>query len=93
MVYFMPSSSRTTSASWVHHVDDDIGRQAVGAVGEPLDEVSVGKARDPHGAALIVDLGVVGQDLKLRHHIRQLTQLPAAQARAAESLSSMGIWS
>ena len=63
-----------------HHVDDDIGRQAVGAVGEPLDEVSVGKARDPHGAALIVDLGVVGQDLKLRHHIRQLTQLPAAQS-------------
>ena len=63
-----------------HHVDDDIGRQAVGAVGEPLDEVSVGKARDPHGAALIVDLGIVGQDLKLRHHIRQLTQLPAAQS-------------
>ena len=62
-----------------HHVDDEVGRQAVGAVGEPLDEIAVGKAGDPHRAALVVDLGVVGQDLKLGHHVRQLAQLPAAQ--------------
>ena len=62
-----------------HHVDDDIGRQTVGAVGEPLDEVPVGQTGDPDGTALVVDLSVVGQDLKLGHHIRQLAQLPAAQ--------------
>ena len=34
--YFIPSSRRTTVASWVTMVHDDIGGQALGAVGEPL---------------------------------------------------------
>ena len=41
-----------------HHVDDHVGGQAVGPVGEPLDQVSVGQGGHPHRAALIVDLGV-----------------------------------
>ena len=63
-----------------HHVDDDIGGQAVSPVGEPLDEVPVAQGGHPHRAALVVDLGVGGQNLKLGHHVRQLAQLPGAQA-------------
>ena len=62
-----------------HHVDDDIGRQALGAVGEPFDEVAVGQGGDPDGPALVVDLVVGGQDLELGHHVAELAQLPAAQ--------------
>ena len=63
-----------------HHVDNEIGGQAVGAVGEPLDQVSVGQRCHPDRAALVVDLGVIGQNFKLGHHIAELAQLPAAQA-------------
>ena len=62
-----------------HHVDDEVGGQAVPPVGEPLDEVPVAQGGHPHRAALVVDLGVGGQDLKLGHHVRQLAQLPGAQ--------------
>ena len=61
------------------HIHHHIGGQALGAVGEPFDEVAIGKAGDPHRAALIVDLGVGGQNFKLGHHIRQLAQLTAAE--------------
>ena len=63
-----------------HHVDDDVGGQAGGAVGEPLDEVAVGQGGHPHGAALVVDLVIGGQDLELGDHVAQLAQLAAAQA-------------
>ena len=66
-----------------HHVDDEVSGQALGAVGEPLDDVAVGKAGHPHRAALVVDLGVGGQNLKLAHHVRQLAQLAAAQPLGA----------
>ena len=66
-----------------HHVDDEVGGQALGAVGEPLDDVAVGKAGHPHRAALVVDLGVGGQDFKLAHHVRQFAQLAAAQPLGA----------
>ena len=62
-----------------HHVDDDIGGQAVRTVGEPLDEVGVAQRGDAHRAALVVDLGVVLVDLKLADHVAELTQLPVSQ--------------
>ena len=62
-----------------HHVDDQVGRQAVRPVGEPLDEVPIGQRGHPHRAALVVDLGVGGQDLELGDHVAQLAQHPAAQ--------------
>ena len=62
-----------------HHVDDQVGGQAVGPVGEPLDEIPVGQGGHPHRAALVVDLGVGGQDLELGDHVAELAQGPAAQ--------------
>ena len=62
-----------------HHVDEQIGGQTVGAVVQPLDDVAVAQGRHPHGATLIVDLGVVVGYLELGHHVRQLTQLAVAQ--------------
>ena len=62
-----------------HHVHDEIGGQAAGAVGEPLDDVRVAQRCYPDRAALIVDLGVVVQHLELGDHVRQLTQLPGPQ--------------
>ena len=62
-----------------HHVNDQIGGQAVGTVGKPLDQIAVPQRGDPHRAVLVVDLGVGGQNLKLAHHVAQLAQLAAAQ--------------
>ena len=62
-----------------HHVDEQVGRQTLAAVVQPLDDVAVPKGRHPDGAALIVDLGVVVRHLELGHHVRQLTQLAVAQ--------------
>ena len=62
-----------------HHVDDKIGRQTVRTVGEPLHQVAVGQGGHPDRAALVVDLGIRGQDLKLGDHVAELAQLPAAQ--------------
>ena len=61
------------------HVDDEVGRQTLRPVVQPLDEVAVPQGRHPDGAALIVDLGVVVRHLKLGHHVRQLAQLAVAQ--------------
>ena len=62
-----------------HHVHDQIGGQTLGAVGEPLDQVCVFQSSHPHGPSLVVDLGEALLDLELRHHVRQLTQLPGGQ--------------
>ena len=64
-----------------HHVDNQISGQARGAVGEPLDQISIGQGSHAHRATLVVDLGVGGQDLKLGDHICQFAQFAAAQAR------------
>ena len=64
----------------VDHVDDQVGRQAVGAVIQPLDPVAVAQTGNPHGAALIVDLGIVVIHLKLGNHVCQLAQLAVAQS-------------
>ena len=61
------------------HVNDEVGRQTLGAVIQPLDNVAVPQGGHPDGAALIVDLGVVLRHLELGHHIRQLAQLAVAQ--------------
>ena len=63
-----------------HHVDDDIGRQAVGAVGEPFDQVAVPQGSHPHRPSLIIELGIGRQDLELGYHVAELAQFPAAQA-------------
>ena len=62
-----------------HHIHQDIGGQALGAVGEPADQVGVHEGGDADGAALVVDLGVVVHHLKLADHIAELAQLPVAQ--------------
>ena len=61
------------------HVDDEVGGQAVSPVGEPLDEVPITQGSHPDRAALVVDLGIGGQNLELGHHVRQLAQLSGAQ--------------
>ena len=63
-----------------HHIHDQIGGQALGAVGEPLDEVGVGQGRHPHRAALVVDLGEVLPNLELGDHVRQFAKLAGGQA-------------
>ena len=62
-----------------HHVDDQIRRQTLGAVVQPLDPVAVAQGRHPHRAALVVDLGIIPGYLELGHHVRQLAQLAVAQ--------------
>ena len=62
-----------------HHVNDEVGGQAVGAVIQPLDPVAVAQGGDPDRTVLVVDLGVVIVHLELGHHIRQLAQLAVAQ--------------
>ena len=66
-----------------HHVDDQIGRQALGPIIEPLDPVAVFQRRHPDGLALVVDLGIVRRHLKLAHHVGQLAQLAVAQLGGA----------
>ena len=66
-----------------HHVDDQIGGQAVGTVIEPLDDVAVAQGRHTDGAALVVDLGIVVGHFKLRYHVCQLAQLAVAQLLGA----------
>ena len=61
------------------HVDEQIGGQAVGAVGEPLDEVHIRQRGDAHRAAPVVDLGVVVDHVKLADHVAELAQLPVPQ--------------
>ena len=61
------------------HVHDDIGGQALGAVGEPLDEVGIGDGGDPDGAALVVDLGGVVGVFKLADHVAEGAHLAVAQ--------------
>ena len=62
-----------------HHVDKQIGGQAVGAVVQPLDDIAVAQGRDADRAALVVDLGIVIGHLELGDHVRQLAQLAVAQ--------------
>ena len=62
-----------------HHVNDEVGGQAVGAVIQPFDPVAVAQGGDPDRTVLVVDLGVVIVHLELGHHIRQLAQLAVAQ--------------
>ena len=62
-----------------HHVDKQIGGQAVGAVVQPLDDIAVAQGRDADRAALVVDLGIVVGHLELGDHVRQLTQFAVAQ--------------
>ena len=59
-----------------HHVDEQIGGQAVGAVGEPLDDIAVQERGDPDRPAPVVDLGIVVGYLKLADHVAELAQLP-----------------
>ena len=61
------------------HVDDDVGGQAVGAVGKPLDEVGVLQGGHPHRLSLIVDLGVGVGHLKLADHVGEGAHLAVAQ--------------
>ena len=62
-----------------HHVHQHIGGQALGPVGEPLDQIGVGDGGHPDGPALIVDLsGVVGV-LELADHVAEGAHLPVAQ--------------
>ena len=67
----------------VHHVDEQVGGQAFGAVGHPLDHIGVHQRGDAHGAALVVDLGVVVHHLKLADHVAELPQLPVPQPLGA----------
>ena len=66
-----------------HHVDDEIGGKAFGAVVEPLDDVTVAKRRDAHGATVIVDLRVVRADLELRDHVGKFTEFAVAELLCA----------
>ena len=62
-----------------HHVHNEVGGQTLGAVGEPLDPVAVAQARHTDGTALVVDLGVILNDLKLAHHVGKLAQFTVAK--------------
>ena len=62
-----------------HHIHDDVGGQALLAVGQPLEEVGVIHRGHPHRPALVVDLAGVEGVLKLGHHIAQSAHLPVAQ--------------
>ena len=67
----------------VHHVDDEVGGQTLGAVVEPLDDVPVAQGRHPDGPPVVVDLGVVLRHLELGHHVAELAQLPVPQLLGA----------
>ena len=67
----------------VHHVDNEVGREAVGTVGDPLDDVRVAESGNAHRPTLVVNLGVVLIDLKLADHIAELPQLPVPQPLGA----------
>ena len=62
-----------------HHVDDQIGGQALPAVVQPLDDIAVLQRRDTDRAALVVDLGIVVGHFELGDHVRQFAQLAVAQ--------------
>ena len=49
------------------HVNDDVGRDALGAVDEPLEEVGIHERAHAHGLALVVDLAVDVGNLELAH--------------------------
>ena len=61
-----------------YHVNDEVGGQTVGAVGEPLDRVPIAQRGDAHGAVLVVNLTVSGQNLELADHVAQFAELAAA---------------
>ena len=62
-----------------HHVDEQVGGQAVGAVGEPLHQIGVHKGSDAHRTAPVVDLSVVVHHLELADHVAEFPQLPVPQ--------------
>ena len=63
----------------IDHVDDEVGGKTGGAVVEPLDDVAVAQRGDAHGAAVVVDLGVVLGDLELGDHVGKLAELAVAE--------------
>ncbi|MPM48792.1 hypothetical protein SDC9_95519 [bioreactor metagenome] len=62
-----------------HHIDDEIGGQALGPVGKPLDKIAVGQRGNADRAPPVVNLGIGAENLELGHHVRQLAQLPVPQ--------------
>ena len=62
-----------------HHVHHDVGGQALGAVGEPLDEVGVLQGCHTDRTALVVDLGGVVGHLELAGHVGDSAHLGGAQ--------------
>ena len=67
----------------IDHVDDEVGGKTGGAVVEPLDDVAVAQRGDAHGAAVVVDLGVVLRDLELGDHVGKLAKLAVAELLGA----------
>ena len=61
------------------HVDENIGRQALAAVGQPLEKVGVFQIGHAHRPVVIVDLRIGRRDLELADHVAQLAQLAVAQ--------------
>ena len=61
------------------HVDQDVGRNAVPLIGQPLDGTGVNQRRDAHRHVVVVDLGIIVRHLKLGNHVHQASHLPVAQ--------------
>ncbi len=63
------------------HVDQDIGRNPVFLVGQPLNRACIGQGSHPDRLSLVIDLGIIPGNLKLGNHIHHTSHLPVAQQR------------
>ena len=52
------------------HIDQDIRRDAVATVAQPLEEVGIGERTHAYRTPLVIDLTVRGTDLELAHELR-----------------------
>ena len=62
-----------------HHVDDQVGGDAVALVVPPLEEVAVVEIGDAHGAVVVVYLVALGVDLELADQVAQLAETAGGQ--------------